>query len=247
MILKWLGTSDQFLWQNLKGKPSISLDGLAQLLKETAKAVVVMASAHQTIIEADTMKTTSHSSLSGSGKWLERYVQGVLGDATGTTDRTQTQFVRNDLRDLIDKATRAHPGLLIQRGWASDAANAAKDAKTKHIERICNTSATPLYTHAFERWLTATTDTKRFVHSAMKIEGRLLIGLTGGGALETGCRQPNLWCSLFAWFKCQRGCSAWQKIMPGEDDVRRGGIEPNEKYPAGLSGAAKMHGGFQLW
>ncbi len=156
-----------------------------------------------------------------------------------------TQLVRNDLRDLIEKATTAHPGLLIQHGWTDDAAKTEKDSKTKHIGRVCNLPTPPLYAHAFERWLTVTADTKRFSHTAMKIEGRLLTGLTGGGALETGCAISQTYGMPYLPGSSIKGAvRAWaEKTLPGEVDVRREifGIEPNEEYPGGLSGSIVFH------
>lgn len=102
-----------------------------------------------------------------------------------------TALVREKLSDAIEAANSAHPGLLLQRGWAdhvkTDAANEGTSGKGKHIERICTIPASDLYVRAYQRWVKATADDARFTRIPMKIEGRLLIGLTGGGALETGC------------------------------------------------------------
>lgn len=102
-----------------------------------------------------------------------------------------TALVRTDLRDALKAAKDAHPGLLLQRGWTdfvkTDATNEGTGGKGEHIARICEISIDKHYQHAFARWNKATADDTRFTRIAMKIEGRLLIGLTGGGALETGC------------------------------------------------------------
>lgn len=103
-----------------------------------------------------------------------------------------TQLARNALLDPLAQATTAHPGLLLQRGWArfvrTNADNAGEDGKTKHLQRICGTKAPPEYRRAFDRWFEATRDRRGgFLQAVMAVQGRLLIGLNGGGALETGC------------------------------------------------------------
>lgn len=102
-----------------------------------------------------------------------------------------TKLVRENLRGSFKAAKDAHPGLMLQRGWTdfvqTNADNAGANGKTEHIERICNIPAGDLYTRAYQRWMNTTSDESRFSKIAMKIDGRLLIGLTGGGALETGC------------------------------------------------------------
>lgn len=102
-----------------------------------------------------------------------------------------TALVRTVLRDAIKAARDAHPGLLLQRGWVdftkADTANGGHGGRGEHIERICKIPASALYEHAYERWLKVIADDRRFARVPMKIEGRLLIGITGGGALETGC------------------------------------------------------------
>lgn len=102
------------------------------------------------------------------------------------------------VREKVSKAFKAaldrkdvHPGLLLQRGWTdyvkTDASNEGTGGKGEHLSRICGIPTTDFYQHAYDRWQKATTDATRFSRTVMKIDGRLLIGLTGGGALETGC------------------------------------------------------------
>jgi len=102
-----------------------------------------------------------------------------------------TALVRKDLRASLKAATDGHPGLLLQRGWTdyvkTDASNEGAGGKSEHLDRICKVPAGDLYSHSYERWLNNTKDASRFSQLAMKVEGRLLIGLAGGGALETGC------------------------------------------------------------
>ena len=100
-------------------------------------------------------------------------------------------LTRTAHRPLLRDARNAHPGLLLQRGWTdfvrADAQNDGADGKAEHIERICNIPAGDFYQRAYHRWCDATRDGGRFSRMVMKVEGRLLLGLASGGALETGC------------------------------------------------------------
>jgi CRISPR-associated protein Cmr6 len=58
--------------------------------------------------------------------------------------------------------------------------------KTKHLKELVGFKC-DLYPKAFNRWFDLTSDKNRFSQTAMTLENRLLIGLTGNGALETGC------------------------------------------------------------
>ncbi|GAB0149193.1 MULTISPECIES: type III-B CRISPR module RAMP protein Cmr6 [Marichromatium] len=86
----------------------------------------------------------------------------------------------------VGKEGSAHPGLLIQRGLAVHGQD-DKEAKTKHIRAICGLQPGTFYRAAFERWRNATADPLRFTQLTLALETRLFIGLSGGGALETGC------------------------------------------------------------
>ncbi|WP_374326920.1 type III-B CRISPR module RAMP protein Cmr6 [Azonexus sp.] len=102
-----------------------------------------------------------------------------------------TQLARAALKPLYRAANSAHPGLLLQRGWTdfvrTDAQNAGSTGKTEHIERICRIPAPGFYERAYDRWLAATGKSTRFSRLIMNVEGRLLIGLSSGSSLETGC------------------------------------------------------------
>ncbi len=151
-----------------------------------------------------------------------------------------TQLVRDPLKSLLRQARDAHPGLLLQRGWTdyvnTDAANEGTGGKGQHIERICAVSIDDHYRHAFERWKKATDDDARFTRIALKIEGRLLIGLTGGGALETGCAVSHSYGMPYLPGSSIKGAvRAWaEKAMPewktqfnelfGKDDASISGL-----------------------
>ena len=97
-----------------------------------------------------------------------------------------TQLMRTALRPLYEAARHGHPGLLLQRGLVEHEEN-GQDAKTRHIERVCQGAITDFYRRAYNRWKDATGDVTRFRLVELQIETRLFIGLTGGGMLETGC------------------------------------------------------------
>ncbi|RVT47828.1 type III-B CRISPR module RAMP protein Cmr6 [Rheinheimera sediminis] len=100
-----------------------------------------------------------------------------------------TQLIRTALKTAFSTAKDANAALLLQRGWANftqqKSANEA-GSKTEHIARICGIPASPFYTRAYDRWLENTSGAN-FLRLVLKVDNRLLIGLSGGGALETGC------------------------------------------------------------
>ncbi len=105
-----------------------------------------------------------------------------------------TALVREALRPAFKAAKDAHPGLLLQRGWAdfvqTNSENAGANGtpgKSAHIARICAIPASELYERAYQRWASTTSNSQRFSQLIFKIDGRLLIGLAGSGSLETGC------------------------------------------------------------
>lgn len=161
---------------------------------------------------------------------------------------TQIQLVRTELLDLVKAANDAHPGLLIQRGWTdfveTNSDNKGEGGKSGHIVRICKITAPDLYRHAFERWFAATHDAARFRHLAMKVQGRLLIGLSGGGALETGCAVSQTYGMPYIPGSSLKGAArAWAKQHQIEHDVMHYlfGTDPDAKNPEGLSGEIVFH------
>lgn len=99
------------------------------------------------------------------------------------------ELMREALRPLYSAAQDAHPGLLIERGYQRDDRNSeeGRQAKTAHIRRICAIPPSTFYHNAYQRWRQATANPLRFGQLELALENRLLIGLTGGGMLETGC------------------------------------------------------------
>lgn len=159
-----------------------------------------------------------------------------------------TELVRNDLCDLIPQASDAHAGLLMQRGWsnyiAANAENQGENGKTKHIHNICEITASSLYQHAYERWLATTRIPTRFARCAMKIEGRLLIGLSSGGALETGCAVHHTYGTPYLPGSSIKGVvRAWALQNLKEPDALHYifGCESDSQQADGLSGEIVFH------
>lgn len=160
-----------------------------------------------------------------------------------------TELVRQALREPLKVTESAHPGLLLQRGWTdftrTDSDNAGAGGKTEHIARICKIPAPDVYIRAFQRWLAATGDSKRFARCAMRVDVRLFIGLSGGGALETGCALSQTFGMPYLPGSSIKGIvRAWvEKALPGEPDIKRQifGCEPTEQDKAGLSGLIAFH------
>ncbi|EOX3426316.1 type III-B CRISPR module RAMP protein Cmr6 [Vibrio cholerae] len=102
------------------------------------------------------------------------------------------QLVRNEIKDAFSQSKSVNPSLLLQKGMLK--ANPEKNSdgksdnkKTGHLKEIVKLPASPEYNNTFNRWFDLTSDANRFQQSVMTLENRLLIGLTGQGALETGC------------------------------------------------------------
>lgn len=177
---------------------------------------------------------------------------------------TTIELVRDALRAPIAAATSAHPGLLIQRGLTtaeSDRADGTDDrsdaspavsAKQAHIARICTipadpppTSDRPFYANAYQRWLHFTRDPARFRSIVMKVDGRLLIGLSGGAALETACAVSHTYGTPYIPGSSIKGVARAyaSRALPGAgaiiDDLF--GAAPSEDDPEGLAGLITFH------
>lgn len=99
-----------------------------------------------------------------------------------------TELRREAINDLLNdcKSTTINPSLWLQKGLKKTTEENGDNAKTKHLKELVDFKC-DLYPKAFNRWFDLTSDENRFSQSVMTLENRLLIGLTGNGALETGC------------------------------------------------------------
>ncbi len=99
----------------------------------------------------------------------------------------KVDLVRECLRDAFKaEGKSAHSGLLLQRGYPEDS-GAQNDAKSRHIRRVCEAFDEKFHERAYQRWCRHTPDTSGFHSFELALKSRLLIGLNGGGILETGC------------------------------------------------------------
>ncbi len=157
-----------------------------------------------------------------------------------------TPLMRKSLPELYKAACDQHAGLLLQRGWE---AHAKEEAKTKHIQKICNVSTSCLYRNAFRRWKDATADQQRFSQITLRLESRLFIGTAGEGALEIGCAISHSYGMPYipgSSVKGVVGARARQRFGSKGDEGRAVcrelfGSEPTQHHPAGLAGLIGFH------
>jgi CRISPR-associated protein Cmr6 len=99
------------------------------------------------------------------------------------------QLVRQSAAPAVRDARNSHAGLLVTSGWLRhEAAQAGGEPapKDRHVALICATQASELYRLAYRRWEKATSEPARFRGWYGKLAQRMMIGLSTGGALETG-------------------------------------------------------------
>ncbi|GHZ97447.1 type III-B CRISPR module RAMP protein Cmr6 [Vibrio cholerae] len=94
------------------------------------------------------------------------------------------QLVRDKLKEAFDHSDSINPSLLLQKGLLEANPEKNSDAKsdnnkTGHLNKIVKLPASPEYKNGFNRWFDLTLDENRFSQTAMTLENRLLIGLTG--------------------------------------------------------------------
>lgn len=95
-------------------------------------------------------------------------------------------LIRQAVADDYTTARDAHPGLLMQRGFAKYD-EASPNNKADHIARLVRIPPSDFYRRAYKRWVQITSDPIRFAVTVLRIETRLFIGLNGSHLLETGC------------------------------------------------------------
>jgi CRISPR-associated protein Cmr6 len=99
-----------------------------------------------------------------------------------------TELRRQAIDDLLEEhdSETINPSLWLQKGLPEPSTDNST-AKTEYLTAISQYTAPPFYLSAFNRWFDLTVDAARFCQCVMTLDQRLLIGLTGNGALETGC------------------------------------------------------------
>lgn len=98
------------------------------------------------------------------------------------------QLVRDSLREILgdvsSKQHQPHTGLLLTRSL-QQSEEGEKPFKRALLEKACQTEVSGFYQAALQRWKKATSG-ECFAGFSAPLEGRLLLGLSTGGALETG-------------------------------------------------------------
>ena len=162
-----------------------------------------------------------------------------------------TQLIREAIRHHYRDANDAHPGLLIQRGYERDDRDTeeGREAKTRHIQRICAIPAGSFYQNAYQRWRETTADKLRFNQLELALEQRLFIGLTGGGRLETGCAVSHSYGMPYIPGSSVKGvvrAHVSQSPFGHEhrqviDELFGAAADPEQGHPEGLSGLVVFH------
>jgi CRISPR-associated protein Cmr6 len=85
-----------------------------------------------------------------------------------------------------------HPAWLLTRGmkvWLEDSTKRG-NAKEQVIHDVCESARLiakePFYRMVLQRWVGLTADPSRFANACMRLDGRLMIGVSAANALETG-------------------------------------------------------------
>ncbi|EJV3735841.1 type III-B CRISPR module RAMP protein Cmr6 [Vibrio cholerae] len=131
-----------------------------------------------------------------------------------------------------------NPGLLLQKGLLD------ANQKTGHLKEIVKLPASPEYKNGFNRWFDLTNDENRFSQTAMTLENRLLIGLTGNGALETGCSLSRNYGMPYIPGSSVKGIArAWanQHLAGHSDELEQLFGSADSEQPYRVSGLVTFH------
>jgi CRISPR-associated protein Cmr6 len=96
-----------------------------------------------------------------------------------------TILMRPSLIDTTHHCNDAHAGLLLTRGL-TEWQTGEKTLKAALIDKVASVQSNTLYKKAFERWLNTTSKPEQFGAVTASVTGRLMMGLSTGGAIETG-------------------------------------------------------------
>lgn len=160
-----------------------------------------------------------------------------------------TCLVRENIKVALSQRESVNPSLLLQKGMLK--ANPEKNSdgksdnkKTGHLEEIVKLPASPEYNNTFNRWFELTSDANRFKQSAMTLENRLLIGLTGNAALETGCSLSRNYGMPYIPGSSVKGIArAWanQHLVGHSDELEQLFGTADSEQPYRVSGLVTFH------
>lgn len=157
------------------------------------------------------------------------------------------QLVRDKLKEAFDHSDSINQVFyckkaclkLIQKN--SDAKS--DNNKTGHLNKIVKLPASPEYKNGFNRWFDLTLDENRFSQTAMTLENRLLIGLTGQGALETGCSLSRYGMPYIPGSSVKGAVRAWanQHLAGHSDELEQLFGTADSEQPYRVSGLVTFH------
>ncbi|EGR4176591.1 type III-B CRISPR module RAMP protein Cmr6 [Vibrio cholerae] len=158
------------------------------------------------------------------------------------------QLVRDKLKEAFDHSDSINPSLLLQKGLLEANPEKNSDAKsdnnkTGHLNKIVKLPASPEYKNGFNRWFDLTLDENRFSQTAMTLENRLLIGLTGQGALETGCSLSRYGMPYIPGSSVKGAVRAWanQHLAGHSDELEQLFGTADSEQPYRVSGLVTFH------
>ncbi|ASU22391.1 type III-B CRISPR module RAMP protein Cmr6 [Vibrio qinghaiensis] len=149
-----------------------------------------------------------------------------------------TALVRNKIQSAFCQTDSANPSLLLQKGLLE------ANQKTGHLEEIVKLPASSEYKNTFNRWFDLSQDENRFSQTAMTLENRLLIGLTGNAALETGCSLSRNYGMPYIPGSSVKGIArAWanQHLAGHSDELEQLFGTADSEQPYRVSGLVTFH------
>lgn len=148
------------------------------------------------------------------------------------------QLVRDKLKEAFDHSDSINPSFLLKKGLLD------ANKKTGHLEEIVKLPASSEYNNAFNRWFDLTQDENRFSQTAMTLENRLLIGLTGNTALESGCSLSRNYGMPYIPGSSVKGIArAWanQHLAGHSDELEQLFGTADSEQPYRVSGLVTFH------
>ncbi|EPP7506755.1 type III-B CRISPR module RAMP protein Cmr6 [Vibrio cholerae] len=157
-----------------------------------------------------------------------------------------TCLVRKNIKVAFSQSKSINPSLLLQKGMLEISASSDNSGsqKTGHLKEIVKLPASPEYNNTFNRWFDLTNDENRFSQTAMTLENRLLIGLTGNAALETGCSlSGNYGMPYIPGSSVKGAVRAWanQHLAGHSDELEQLFGTADSEQPYRVSGLVTFH------